>query len=155
MNRLKDLREENDLKQYQISSMLGIKQCSYSQYEIGTRDIPSEALIILSKFYNTSIDYILFRTDERNAYKKNNYEIIKNRNNVKLLRNMTTKSQSEVANDLCIPKSTYIKYEQMIISLNNTVLKRLADYFDTSVDFILCNTNEKVSFNKSKVLVNL
>lgn len=155
MNRLKDLREENDLKQYQISSMLGIKQCSYSQYEIGTRDIPTETLIILSKFYNTSIDYILFRTDERNPYKSNNCKIIKNRNNIKFLRSYTFKSQSEIAIDLAIPKSTYIKYEQMIISLNNSILIRLADYFDTSIDFILCVTNERTRYSKSKVLVCL
>ena len=61
--RLKDLREDNDLTQKKIAELLFITQQQYSLYENGYRDIPTSALISLADFYNTSVDYILGRTD--------------------------------------------------------------------------------------------
>ncbi|MCI6244549.1 MAG: helix-turn-helix domain-containing protein [Eubacterium sp.] len=63
--RLKDLREDNDLKQSQIAQMLNIRQNTYSQYENQKRDIPLEALWKLADFYGTSIDYLVGRSDEK------------------------------------------------------------------------------------------
>ena len=67
--RLKDLREDKDLKQKNVAEILGIAQTTYSQYELSKRDIPYEVIVKLAKFYNTSIDYILFLTNEKEAYK--------------------------------------------------------------------------------------
>ncbi len=61
--RLKDLREDNDVKQKQLAEYLNIKQNTYSQYENGKREIPIEMLWKLADFYNTSIDYIIGRTE--------------------------------------------------------------------------------------------
>lgn len=61
--RLKDLREDNDVKQKQLAEYLNIKQNTYSQYENGKREIPVEMLWKLADFYNTSIDYIVGRTE--------------------------------------------------------------------------------------------
>lgn len=61
--RLRDLREDNDLKQRNIAELLFITQQQYSLYEKGERDIPSAFLITLADYYNTSIDYIVGRTD--------------------------------------------------------------------------------------------
>lgn len=61
--RLRDLREDKDYTQKDISRLLFITQQQYSLYEKGYRDIPSEALIKLAKFYNTSVDYILGLTN--------------------------------------------------------------------------------------------
>ncbi len=70
MLRLKDLREDNDLKQSKISKKLNITQAAYSYYETGKRNIPNEILIKFAKLYNTSTDYILGLTDEKKPYKK-------------------------------------------------------------------------------------
>lgn len=67
--RLKELREDKDLKQKNVAEILGIAQTTYSQYELSKRDIPYEVIVKLAKFYNTSIDYILFLTNEKEAYK--------------------------------------------------------------------------------------
>ena len=75
MNRLKDLREERDLKQQDIASYLNMSQNGYSQYETETTDIPTSILKKLANFYNTSIDYLLFETDNREPYPKS---ILKN-----------------------------------------------------------------------------
>ncbi len=68
MNRLKELREDNDLYQKDIAKYLKMSQTGYSQYETETNDIPTEVLKKLSDYYNTSIDYLLYRTDERKPY---------------------------------------------------------------------------------------
>ena len=69
--RIKDLREDNDKFQKDIAQLLGISQQYYSEYEKGNRTIPINHLITLAKYYNTSIDYIVGLSDERNL-KKNN-----------------------------------------------------------------------------------
>ena len=66
--RLKDLREDNDLTQKYVASILKISQQYYSEYEMGKRPIPVSHLISLSKLYNTSIDYLVGLTDIKQAY---------------------------------------------------------------------------------------
>ena len=63
--RLRDLREDKELNQTQIAQMLGMSQTGYSKYETGENDIPTEVLIKLANFYNTSIDYILGETNKK------------------------------------------------------------------------------------------
>jgi len=70
MNRLRELREDRDLLQYDISKILNVTQVAYSYYELGKRQIPIDLLKKLAKFYNTSIDYILYLTDEKKPYPK-------------------------------------------------------------------------------------
>ena len=72
LKRLKDLREDKDLKQVNIAEILKITRQQYSLYELGKRDIPAEYIKILAKFYNTSTDYILELTDEFKPYKRKN-----------------------------------------------------------------------------------
>lgn len=67
--RIRDLREDRDLKQKDIAELLQCSQVCYSYYENGQRDIPTDALIRLADFYNTSIDYILGQTDIPDRYK--------------------------------------------------------------------------------------
>lgn len=67
--RIRDLREDRDLKQKDIAELLQCSQVCYSYYENGQRDIPTDALIKLAKFYSTSIDYILGQTNNPNRYK--------------------------------------------------------------------------------------
>lgn len=63
--RIRDLREDSDLNQTQLAKILNVSQTTYSRYENGVLDIPNEALIKLADFYNTSIDYLLGRTDRK------------------------------------------------------------------------------------------
>ena len=64
--RIKELREDHDLTQQEVADYLGMKQPQYFRYEKGTRDIPSDMLIALSKLYNVSTDYILGLKDTYN-----------------------------------------------------------------------------------------
>ena len=69
--RLRDLREDHDLSQNDIADFLGMKQPQYSRYERGLRDIPTDVLIKLAKFYKTSTDYILGLTNDPTPYYNN------------------------------------------------------------------------------------
>lgn len=62
-HRIRDLREDADLSQTELSRHLNISQRAYSHYENGTRDIPIGILIAIADFYDVSIDYLLNRTD--------------------------------------------------------------------------------------------
>lgn len=66
--RLKDLREDKNKTQKQIADEIHMSRTGYNQYEIGANDIPTKVLIALSKYYNTSIDYILGQTNEIKPY---------------------------------------------------------------------------------------
>ena len=68
MIRLKDLREDHDLKQEDIAKILNISQTNYSKYELEKVNIPISSLIVLADFYNTSIDYLIGLTDEIKPY---------------------------------------------------------------------------------------
>ncbi len=59
LRRLRDLREDHDLSQAEVASKLGIAQTVYSRYERGFQTIPLEHLLILSKIYNVSLDYLV------------------------------------------------------------------------------------------------
>lgn len=63
--RIRELREDRDLLQRDIAHLLHCSQVAYSRYELGLRDIPTDVLIVLAKFYHTSTDYLLGLTDQR------------------------------------------------------------------------------------------
>ena len=69
--RIRNLREDADLLQYDLAQLLNCTQFCYSNYEMGKRDIPTDVLIKLANFYHTSIDYLLGETDIRTPYPKN------------------------------------------------------------------------------------
>lgn len=70
IERIRNLREDNDLSQSKIANYLGCSQVAYSYYELGKRAIPLELLCKLADFYHCSTDYLLGRTDEKNPYPK-------------------------------------------------------------------------------------
>ncbi|MCQ2443724.1 MAG: helix-turn-helix transcriptional regulator [Oscillospiraceae bacterium] len=66
--RIRDLREDKDLKQQDIADAIGCSQVCYSRYECGKRMIPPEILIKLAVFHHTSTDYLLGLTNNPNPY---------------------------------------------------------------------------------------
>lgn len=61
--RIRDLREDNDLTQKDVAAILKTARNYYGEYERGSRPLPVEHLITLCKHYNVSADYILGLTD--------------------------------------------------------------------------------------------
>lgn len=67
--RIQDLRIDSDLSQKKLGEILHISQRSYSHYETGSRNIPIEMLIRLADYYDTTIDYLVGRTDNKEPIK--------------------------------------------------------------------------------------
>ena len=68
--RIEDLRVDRDLTQQQVAEVLECQREVYRRYEKGTRTIPIDFLIKLSRYYRVSIDYIVGLTDSKKAYPK-------------------------------------------------------------------------------------
>lgn len=68
--RIRNLREDKDLKQEDLAKLLNCTQACYSNYENGKRDIPTEVLKILADFYSVSVDYLMGRTTTKKPYPK-------------------------------------------------------------------------------------
>lgn len=68
--RIRNLREDSDKTQKEVSEYLFCDQSLYSKYERGLREVPVGIIIKLAALYGTSTDYILGLTDERRPYKK-------------------------------------------------------------------------------------
>jgi transcriptional regulator with XRE-family HTH domain len=68
--RIRDLREDKDLKQKQIADYLMCDQSLYSKYERGERDLPLEYAAKLADYYGVSVDYLLGRTNNKTPYPK-------------------------------------------------------------------------------------
>ena len=64
--RLRDLREDADLKQRHLAELLQMTAQQYSLYERGDREIPFHHVITLAKYYGVSIDYIAGLTNRKN-----------------------------------------------------------------------------------------
>lgn len=68
--RIRALREDNDLTQSFIASLLNVGQKTYSDYELGKIRIPIESIIILAKYYNVGMDYICGTSDILTTFPK-------------------------------------------------------------------------------------
>ena len=66
--RIRELREDHDLRQQDIAKILQTTQQVYSRYEKGTNEIPVRHLITLARYYNVSVDYILGETENKKRY---------------------------------------------------------------------------------------
>lgn len=68
--RIRDLREDRDLKQKELADYLGVHQTTYSDYELGHVNVPVSALHKLADLYGVSVDYLLGRTNLKKPYPK-------------------------------------------------------------------------------------
>mgnify|MGYP000000751616 FL=1 len=72
--RIRDLREDRDLKQKELAELLLCDQSLYSKYERGQRELPLRLAVQLAAFYGVSVDYLVGLTDERRPYPRRRKE---------------------------------------------------------------------------------
>ena len=68
--RIRDLRVDHSYTQQQVADYLGVRQNTYSQYEIGVLNYPLDVVIKLADLYEVSVDYLLGRTSVSTPYPK-------------------------------------------------------------------------------------
>ena len=66
--RIRNMREDKDLTQAQMAEYLNIHQTTYSDYELGNLNIPIPAIDRIADYFDTSVDYLINRTDVLNPY---------------------------------------------------------------------------------------
>ena len=66
--RIRDLREDKDLKQAAVAAYLLCDQSLYSKYKRGERELPLRLAVRLAEFYGVSVDYLVGVTDEQRPY---------------------------------------------------------------------------------------
>lgn len=100
-NKIRELREDNDLSQKEIAKILSCTQTAYSNWEIGKRIVPIEVLLKLADYYNVTVDYLLGREEKKTIQSHNqikgNNNIIGNNNNV-IGKSEKELTQSDISN---------------------------------------------------------
>lgn len=132
--RLKDVREDKDIKQKEIANILNIPRATYSMWEIGISIIPLPYLCKLSDYYELSIDYLLGLTNDRenkNLIKGLDLKILGN--NLKQIRIQNKLSQKSVAELLEIKRPTIYKYENGLINISTSNLYKYSKLFKISM----------------------
>ena len=66
--RIRDLREDRDLKQQEVANYLLCDQSLYSKYERGERELPLAYAAKLADYYGVSVDYLIGRTNIKTPY---------------------------------------------------------------------------------------
>jgi transcriptional regulator with XRE-family HTH domain len=133
-DRLRQLREENNLLQKDIASMLNITTSAYGYYEQGKREPNTEALQKLADYYNVSIDYLLC-TGDYGINVSAEYAIIGKR--IKDLRNKAGLTQFELGQKLGISQNSIGMYEQNKRLPDVNAIIKLTQFFNVSTDYLL------------------
>lgn len=136
--RLRHLREDNDLSQKDLSAVLHVAQTTYSDYELAKINIPIEILKQLATFYHTSIDYLMELTDNPNPYEM--VVQIDKYSRIRYLRESAELTQREVGSAINVSQRTYSYYESGQRMIPPSTLCALADFYNVSVDYILGRT---------------
>ncbi len=142
--RLKLLREEKELKQYDLANLLNIDNTTYSGWETGKDTITLRNLNKLCNYYDVSIDYLLNLTDIRN-YKIINKEIDLKvvGKNLRTMRKELNLLQKDIFNLLNTTSSTYSAYETGKVLMQTTFIYMIAKEYGYSIDWLLGKTTNK------------
>lgn len=138
--RIKDLREDNDLTQKELADYLKISRSTYSMYECGSNIIPLLLLDKLSIKYQVSIDYIVGISNIKgyNIKPMNSNIMCKRLREERVKNNL---SQEKIAKLLNITQSHYATYENGHNIIPITKLIKLSKLYKTSIDYLIGKTN--------------
>lgn len=141
-NKLKEIREENEIKQKFLADMLKIRENAYSQYETEYVIIPIKHLNIICNYFDVSIDYIFEFTSTR-KYRSLSTNIDKDlmRDRLKELRKKYNLTQKELANSINVAASTISDYERRAKVIATPFLYDICKNYHVSADYMLGKTN--------------
>lgn len=142
--RLKELRSESGYTQQELAELVGITGSGYSNYGSGKEQtLPRlDRLEMLADVFNVSISYLLGETDTRPSLGRNNPNTFPER--LKLLRKTSGYTQGVLAQKLGLSSSqTYSNYERGVNKPTKETLNKLAEFFNVSVEYLLCETDER------------
>lgn len=135
--RLKEIREDRELTQKQIATILNVDRSTYAGWETGKDTIPLKRLSKLSDYYNISIDYMTGLSNQTSKFRVINLDAKVVGQNLRALR----KSHNLIQKDIFIPlnttSSTYSAYETGKVLIKTDFLYAICKKYNTSIDEIL------------------
>lgn len=136
--RLKEIREENSLKQFEVAKKLNVSRSSYGMWEVEQDVIPIRRLNEFCNEFNVSLDYVLELTDIKN-YPDSNKEIDLNKLQVRIttLRKNNGYTQDKLSQKLEITRSLISKYEHGANLILTTYLLSYSKFFNISSDYLV------------------
>lgn len=137
ITRLKDIREDHDISQEEMSKILGVNRSTYSLWELGVNVIPLKNLCDYADYFNYSLDYVLRLTNkqkESTLIKGLNLKALGN--NLKAIRLKNELSQENIANMLNVSQACITKYEKGQICISTTNLYKFCKNFKVKLNKI-------------------
>lgn len=137
LNRIKDLRDDNDLSQVKMAEIVGVSKSNYARWETDENIIPLKHLNKVCNYFNVSMDYITGLSIERNykcINKKLNKELIGKR--LKTFRTENNLSQEALAKEINTSHSTISAYETGKTMLLTAFAYDIAKKYNISMDWI-------------------
>ena len=150
--RLKDIREESELKQFTVSKLLGVSRGTYSLWELELDPIPIKRLNDFCNIFDCSIDYALGFTNTKN-YKQNRPNININLSSIRLreARKAYKMTQEILSKKLDINRSLISKYEKGHTIISTTFLTEYVKLFSISSDYLLGKIDNKISIKGAMI----
>ncbi len=144
--KLIELREVNDLKQYDIANILNIYKGLYNQYETEYEIIPVKHLNTLCNYFNVSFDYVFNFTDRKNYEStKSEIDLDKMKQRLKEFRKENKLTQEKLSNVLNIARSALANYERGRNVIATPFLYTVCKKYNISADYLLGKIDDKVN----------
>ena len=135
--RLKNLREDNDISQEKMSTILKVNRSTYSLWELGINIIPIKNLIDFCDYFNVNIDYVLSLTNKKTTkFSKPGLDIKKLGENMKNIRIKNNLSQDYVATILNVTQPAIARYEKGLVFISLTNLYKFSKEFNISINYL-------------------
>lgn len=134
ITRIKDIREDNDLTQEQMSKILNIKRSAYSLWEIGVSIIPLNYLSDFADYFNLSVDYVLGLTNNRNIKTIKGLDFKTLGDNIKTLRIKNNLSQLALSKMLNVSQACIVRWEKAQIKITVSNLYKISKLFHISLN---------------------
>lgn len=137
LKKIKEIREDNDLTQVEMATILNVKRSAYSLWELGINTIPLKYLNNFCNYFNISLDYVLELNKNKN-YKNNNtnINIKKLSSRLKTIRKKEGCSQEKIASLLNTTHSTWSAYENEKVLIPTIFIWKFAKEYNCSVDWL-------------------
>jgi len=135
--RLKEIREENNLKQLEVANILKVSRSAYAMWEVEQDIIPLRRLNDFCNEFNVSLDYVLELTNIKNyPNSKKDIDLDKMQFRITTLRKSNNLTQEKLSQKLNITRSLISKYETNTNLILTIYLREYSKYFATSSDYI-------------------